>query len=146
MAGTRRLRVVLAAVVMLMGLATATGNLWVIEHQSLAHQVDSMRQYNGLAPIPEDPALTDLATEHSWQMARAQRVFHSSDATLASTPGPWQTVGQNVGSGTQVWRVVRAFMDSPTHRDLILGDWTSMGYGHVRAGDGNVYVTLWFRR
>jgi uncharacterized protein YkwD len=136
----------LVVLVMLMGLATATGNLWVIEHQSLAHQVDSMRQYNGLAPIPEDPSLTDLATEHSWQMARAQRVFHSSDATLALTPGPWQTVGQNVGSSTQIWRVVRAFMDSPTHRALILDSWSSVGYGHVRAGDGNVYVTLWFRR
>jgi uncharacterized protein YkwD len=136
----------LVVLVMLMGLATATGNLWVIEHQSLALQVDSMRQYNGLPKLVEDPSLTDLATEHSWQMARAQQVFHSSDASLASTPGPWQTVGQNVGSGTQVWRVVRAFMDSPTHRDLILGDWTSMGYGHVRAGDGNVYVTLGFRR
>jgi len=136
----------LVVLVMLMGLATATGNLWVIEHQSLALQVDSMRQYNGLPKLVEDPSLTDLATEHSWQMARAQQVFHSSDASLASTPGPWQTVGQNVGSGTQVWRVVRAFMDSPTHRDLILGDWSSVGYGHIRAGDGNVYVTLWFRR
>jgi uncharacterized protein YkwD len=140
------MRQTLVVLVMVMGLVTATGNLWVVEHQSLAHQVDSMRQYYGLPKLVEDPSLTDLATEHSWQMARAQQVFHSSDTSLASTPGPWQTVGQNVGSGTQVWRVVRAFMDSPTHRDLILGDWTSMGYGHVRAGDGNVYVTLWFRR
>jgi hypothetical protein len=123
------MKALIVVLVMVMGLVTATGNLWVIEHESLAHQVDSMRQYNGLSPIPE-----------------AQQVFHSSDSELLATPGPWEMVGQNVGKATRIWLVVRALMDSPTHREIMLDDWSAVGYGHIRAADGNVYVTLWFRR
>jgi uncharacterized protein YkwD len=139
-------RQALAVAVIMMGLATATGNLWITEHAELDHQIHAMRSFYGLAPIPEDAELTDLATEHSWRMARAQQIFHSTEVQMAGSPEPWETIGQTVGKGSRVWLVVRAFMDSPTHRDLILGDWTAVGYGHIRAADGNVYVTLWFRK
>jgi uncharacterized protein YkwD len=135
----------LVVAVMLMGLATATGSLWVTEHHSIDHQVTSMRQYHGLPAIPEDAELTDLATEHSWRMARSLTLFHSTEPQMAQAPQPWETVGEIVGRGTQIWLVVRAFMDSPEHRELLLGDWSSIGYGHVRGG-GQVWVTVWFRR
>jgi uncharacterized protein YkwD len=44
-----------------------------------------------------------------------------------------------------VWLSVRAMMDSPVHRQVMLGNWREIGYGNIRK-DGQVYVTLVFRR
>lgn len=135
----------LVLMVMTMGLAAATGNLWVTEHRSLGMQVAAMRQHHGLPALEENAAMTDLATEHSWAMARQETLFHSSSWQLSQTPQPWTAAGETVGYGTQPWQIIRAFMDSPEHREILLGDWTEIGYGHVR-GDGRVWVTLWFKR
>jgi uncharacterized protein YkwD len=129
----------------LMGLMTATGNLWVKEHHSLEMQVAAMRQQHGLAPLPESHVLTDLATEHSWRMAKQRQIFHSSSWELSQPPAPWSAIGEIVGVASQPWQVIRAFMDSPEHRDVLLGDWTEIGFGHIR-GDGRVWVTLWFKK
>lgn len=125
-------------------LASSTPTLWEVEHAQLAHQVHAMRSYYGLPPLPESPDLSAIATDHSWAMAKSQSVYHST--TLSQVPGPWSSVGENVAAASRIWLTIRAMMDSPPHRALILGDWTDIGYGHIRASDGRVYVTLVFRK
>lgn len=114
-------------------------DLWTQEHGQLIHQITAMRAYYGLEMIPENYSLSGFATQHSWNMARAQNIWHQD---LNTIPVAFNAVGENVGKGSMIWLVVRHMMDSPSHRKIILGSWSEMGYGHIRAADGNVYVTL----
>ena len=141
----RRVRAVLVVVAVAMAIAVGSSSLWITDRGELAHQVAAMRDHYGLHALVEADDLSALATEHSWAMARHGGIFHSSPIVFEATPGPWEQVGQNVGAASRVWLVVRGMMDSPSHREILLGDWTEIGYGHIRS-DGRVYVTLWFRR
>ena len=126
------------------GVWTTTGNLWVVDHQSLEHQLAAMRDFYGLPPLTENPAMTVQASAHSWEMALSESLYHSSN--LAETPQPWTVAGETVGVAGEPWRVVRAFMDSPSHRAVLLGDWSEVGFGHIRSADGRVWVTLRFKK
>jgi uncharacterized protein YkwD len=134
----------LLAIIALLGMVVSVGsaNLWLVDRGDLAHQVTAMRAAHGLPPLQEAPDLTAYANDHSWKMATRGSLWHSN---LSNVPGTWTSVGENVGHASQVWLSVRAMMDSPSHRQVLLGDWREIGYGNIRK-DGQVYVTLVFRR
>lgn len=134
-------RRILVVILMAAGLAAGTGNLWIVEHDILAREVNAHRINAGLQPLTETTDLTDYATEHSWAMARAGGLWHSN---IHRVPGPWESVGEIVGRGSTPSMVVEAFMASPEHRAVLLGDWTEIGYGHIRSGQ--VFVTVSFRK
>lgn len=123
-------------VLVLIGLYSSL--LWTTDHAQLVHQVHAMRSYYGLPLLPESALLSQLATDHSWAMARSGITYHSD---LSRVPGPWYSVGENVAVASQPWYTIRLMMDSPTHREVLLGDWSEIGYGHIRA-NGRIYVTV----
>jgi len=135
------MRILAALILLTVAVAAPSANLWVVEHGKLDHQVWAMRTHHGLPALVESQALSSLATEQSYAMARAGVLFHHIPPEAFGT---FVEVGQNVGRGGQVWQVVAAMMDSPYHRDILLGDWVEVGFGHVRE-DGQVWVTLLFR-
>ena len=53
-------------------------------------------------------------------------------------------MGENVGVGSTPERLHALFMNSPRHRDNILGDYSGVAIGAQRASDGQVYVTVVF--
>jgi uncharacterized protein YkwD len=54
----------------------------------------------------------------------------------------WIRLGENVGFGPTVAFLQDAFMNSPSHRANILGDFTRVGVGAVRGGDGTIWVVV----
>ena len=127
---------------LVMTIAAGSSSLWLVDRDDLGHQVTAMRSAYGLPPLQEAPDLSAYALDHSWRMANRGAIWHSN---LANVPGSWTAVGENVARAPQVWLTVRQMMDSPAHRQVILGDWREIGYGNIRK-DGQVYVTLVFRR
>ncbi len=80
----------------------------------------------------------------SWanQLARADRLSHS---TLAAGIGVrWCNLGENVGVGSSIASVERAFMASSAHRSTILGStWNGVGVGVAHRGN-EVFVVQSF--
>jgi uncharacterized protein YkwD len=138
----RSARLLATVALLVMTVAAGSSSLWLVDHGDLAHQVTAMRAAHGLPALQEAPDLTAYANDHSWKMATRGSIWHSN---LANVPGDWTSVGENVGRSSQVWLSVRAMMDSPVHRQVMLGNWREIGYGNIRK-DGQVYVTLVFRR
>lgn len=138
----RRVRLLATISLLVMTVAAGSSSLWLVDRGDLAHQVAVMRAAHGLPPLQEASDLTEYANEHSWKMATHGSIWHSN---LNNVPGTWTSAGENVAHASQVWLTVREMMDSPSHRQVMLGDWREIGYGNIRK-NGQVYVTLVFRR
>jgi len=106
-------------------------------------EVNSYRAANGLAPLHRDSSLDNRAQYWSKHMADNNKLSHSN---LSSLLPPWSAAGENVGRGGSVSSLMNALIGSPGHRANLLGDFTHVGIGVWRAGDGTVWVTQVFTR
>jgi uncharacterized protein YkwD len=80
-------------------------------------------------------------------MAEGDRAYHQSMETVLDRCGG-TAAGENVGAtnGTPQ-ELVRAWMDSPAHRDNLLGPrWTGIGVGAARTDRGRWYASTVFLR
>jgi uncharacterized protein YkwD len=85
-----------------------------------------------------------MANEHSQQMAKAGRIFHTVSLGSKLTFVSWSVAGENVGAGGSMRDLFDAFMKSDAHRQNILGrGFRRVGVG-VYAHDGFLWVTLIF--
>lgn len=58
---------------------------------------------------------------------------------------PWVTVGENVGTYTELSALYQAFIDSPTHRANILASkYSYVSVGCVQTSSGTYWVTQLF--
>lgn len=120
-------------------------------------RLNQERANHGLPALQLLPALHDLSEDWSNQMlsrrtatssglshrpADQQRAFVEANVTRG-----WEQIGENVGYGYSVGSLHNAFMNSPTHRANVLGDYDYVGVGSVIDGaDGRIYVTFNFLR
>lgn len=144
MLGKRRwLSIVLIASMATIGLGLAAGADSGTEADFLAH-INSSRSANGLAPLSVDGGLRSHARNHTQDMMDANQIFHSSSAELRAAGGTgWTKIGENVGRGGSVNSLHTAFMNSPSHRANILGEYNYVGIG-TGTKDGVLYVTVVF--
>lgn len=144
MLGTRRsLSVLLATLMATIGLGLAAGADSSSESGFLS-KINSTRSANGLAPLSVDGNLRSHARNHTQDMMDANEIFHSTSAELRAAGGTgWTQVGENVGRGNTVDSLHKAFMDSPSHRANILGEYNYVGIG-TGTKDGALYVTVVF--
>ena len=90
--------------------------------------------------------LSRYARHHSEAMARKGFIFHSTeDQVRAALEGyGWSLAGENVGVGSSLEGLERAFMGSRLHRQNILRS----TFGHAAVGivrdDGHYWVTVIF--
>lgn len=110
----------------------------------MAISINTVRAQRGLAPLQVDTALADAARAWSADMAARRTLSHSR--TLASTPGSWTAIAENVGYGPHPPTIMDYFLSSPSHRANILGNYTHMGIGVVVDRGGTVWVTQRFMR
>jgi hypothetical protein len=89
----------------------------------------------------------DKAQRWAAYLASIGRLEHSGGGTSVDTSGlsGWCSVGENVGWGSSIQSVQDAFMNSPTHRKNLLGNWTHMGVGVAKRGN-SYYITQLFIR
>lgn len=88
--------------------------------------------------------LEDDARAHSLEMDGAGRIYHNPELGSVTRAGYWSKLGENVGVGGSVDSLHAAFMNSPGHRDNILGDYTHVGIGVYN--DGTIWVTVVFMK
>jgi uncharacterized protein YkwD len=112
--------------------------------QSVVEAVNAARTASGLPTLANSPALDAAARAHALSMARRGYFTHdSADGTpfwrrIALFYGPGGFRSWQVGE-TLYWSwpapsatgLVAAWLGSPEHRDILLGDWTQVGVAVV---------------
>ena len=147
----RRLRrplvaaLVLAMFLTLFGSASPAGASPSSDEHEFLRLLNQDRIAAGLPALVSDSTLA--ATSRSWSstMASAGNIYHASNLgqIAASIEPSWQKIGENVGVGYDVAGLHRAFMNSPGHRDNIMGGYNRVGIGVVHV-DGKTWVTVRF--
>lgn len=108
--------------------------------------LDELRAEYDLAPLRPDHRVAAAATAHAVDLATIERVQHiGSDGTRAGDRldrvGYRATIwGENLAAGfTNAADVLTAWMNSPSHRVFLLGDFTHVGIGSAIRADGARY-------
>jgi uncharacterized protein YkwD len=107
--------------------------------------INAERTAAGLPGLAVDGQLINVARAQSGRMAAAGTIFHNQNLAH-DVVGNWIMLGENVGMGGTVDALHQAFMNSPHHRENVLGDYDHVGIGIVMGGsDGaTIFVTELF--
>jgi len=141
----RRSALVVALVAASLSTATTmAGAAAVSEEAEFVTAINTSRTAAGLAPLADHWDLVDDARRHTAEMMAATSLFHSTTDQLTAVTTGWTLIGENVGRGPDPARLHEAFMNSPTHRDNVLGDYSYVGVGADRSSDGTLFVTVLF--
>ena len=136
----------LVVVLALVGLVAASAAADSGSEQGFLSAINSTRASAGLGSLKMDGGLQSHARKHTADMIAANDLYHSSSGELRGAAGSgWSKLGENVGRGGSVSSLHRAFLDSPSHRANILGDYNYVGIG-TGTRDGVLYVTVVFMK
>ena len=112
--------------------------------------VNEYRSTLGLEPIIMDRTYASAyAVEHTKYMIQQNRISHDgfSDRAEGLNSQGAQAVAENVGFGySSAQDLVNAWINSPSHRDTLEGNYTHSGIGALTDGIGVYYVTQLFYR
>jgi uncharacterized protein YkwD len=126
--------------------SAADGSCWSYKptERGFARKINGARGVQKVGRLKLDPELSKSARVHTWAMARQDRLYHTASNTLRRRVTNWTVLGENVGYGSTVASLHKAFMSSPDHRDNILyNTFKHVGIGVVRKG-GRMWVTVIF--
>ncbi len=125
-------------------LASSPTSASTSQESDFVSRINAERSSRGLRTLTVKSDLVAVARDWSERMAAAGAISH--DPNLASKVSGWTMLGDNVGKGPTVSSIQKAFMESPTHRDIILeGDFNQVGVGVYQSGS-TLYVTQIFAR
>jgi uncharacterized protein YkwD len=106
-----------------------------------------------LTALKMNPKLMEAARKHAANMAAQEKMEHELDgknpADRADAAGyKYRSLGENVAFGQETpKKVVEVWMNSPPHRENILGSgYTEIGVGVVKGKDGHLYWCQVFGR
>lgn len=121
-----------------------------LRERAVIDRVNAIRADRGLSALSIDPRLARAADRHSRRMARARTLTHrvAGEGELGSRLR-WAVGDANVGEvifwgkgAVRSAEIVRAWMRSPGHRDLLLSPtFVTAGVG-IRSGSGGAYATV----
>lgn len=121
----------------------------VTEAQTTTDLVNAQRAQRGLAPLTWSDPVGEAAYVHSADMAKMGRMQHDgsdgSDAgdRLIAAGFRWSSWGETVGAGQSTPAdIVGAWMDSPPHKAILLGEFRYVGVSKVLGANGVPYWTL----
>ncbi len=121
--------------------ATATeGTEW-----EFVDALNRERRNRGLNELRVSAGLRDVTRRWSNQMASDDRLYHNPNLAedVTGVSRSWTRAGENVGVGYSVSSLHDALMNSPAHRDNILGTWTYVAIGVTQVGS-KIWVTQEF--
>lgn len=138
----RKLLVLIATVASISLMAeTAFADVGYSE-DNFAQLINADRAANGLPTLAVETFLVTPARAQSARMASAGEIFHNPNLAAEFASG-WQSLGENVGVGGTIDDLHAAFMNSPSHRANVLGNYDKVGIGIVMDGS-TIYVTELF--
>lgn len=141
----RRLTALAAAMLVFAG-TTAVAWASPSEEAEFVSMINQSRSAAGLAPLAVHNDLVIGARNHTARMIPTATIFHSTSAELSAVTTGWLVLGENVGKGGTTSSLHRAFMESPSHRANILGDYDHVGVGVGHDDAGKIYVTVMFMK
>jgi uncharacterized protein YkwD len=107
--------------------------------------INKARASAGRAPLQLSSVLSTYARKHSATMAAKNRLYHNPNLAKWLSGYTWKVLGENVGMGSSITGLHRAFMGSPGHRANNL----SRAYKRVGVGvvvkNGTVWITVIFK-
>lgn len=116
------------------------------DESAFVRKINQLRASKGLGPLRVDGELTGIGRRWAAKMASAGQISHNKNFPNEVSQD-WAKLGENVGVGSNVDELHRAFVNSPAHyRNLVDGDFTHIGVGVVYAGDGSLYTSHQFMR
>jgi uncharacterized protein YkwD len=111
------------------------------------------REVHGRRPLTLSAKLVDAAALHTRDMAKRQKLEHKgADGStvverVKSRGYAYLRVGENVAAGQNaVSEVMKAWMESPGHRENILADFAEMGAASAADSNGKRYWCVVFAR
>jgi uncharacterized protein YkwD len=119
---------------------------WTVKEteRAFAKRINRARDRNGRGRLRADPELAKAARSHTHGMANKATLYHTDQQRLGRKVTNWTVLGENVGVGSSVGELHRAFMRSSGHRDNVLySSYTYVGIGVVERG-GRMWVTVVF--
>lgn len=116
----------------------------------ILYYVNEYRSVKGFEPIVMDRTYASAyAVEHTKYMINQSRISHDnfSDRAQGLSNQGAQAVGENVGFGySSAQELVSAWIDSPSHREILEGNYTHSGIGALQDSYGVYFVTQLFYR
>ena len=116
-----------------------------------AHNAE--RRDRSLGPLAPEARLMAAAEAHALDMARRGTMSHTGEdgsqphERIVRAGYPSIRTGENVAAGQRsVEWVVRDWMNSPSHRRNVLGDFREIGVGVARDRKGSIYWCVCFGR
>lgn len=114
-------------------------------------ELNRARARHGLSPVVADRRMTRAAARHSRDMARRNYFAHGSwGGRVARAAGSPRAVGEVIGwlqrtsPRAEARRVVRGWLDSPAHRDVLLdGSFGRVGIGRAPGRVGSIEAALY---
>jgi uncharacterized protein YkwD len=99
----------------------------------------------GAGQVVHDYMLNTCARDHSQRMANRGTIYHSTNSQLyRCAEGRFRAIGENVGVGTSLYGIQRAFYQSRDHRQNLLDRrYVAIGVG-VILKERSYYVTIIF--
>ena len=125
--------------------ATAAG-CWRFKPAELrfARKLNHARASHGVSKLHLDRQLSKVARRHSWEMESRKSLYHTPLPILGRRVTKWRILGENIGWGSSVRSLHRAFMRSAAHRaNMLLPRYRHVGLG-VRRHNGKLWVTVVF--
>lgn len=123
--------------------AAPSGGFHSGAESEFASNINSYRGSNGLSGLSRAGSLDSHARSWAQQMAANGSISHSNIGALL---GEWSSVGENIGVGGSVSAIFNALVDSSSHSDNMLGDFTHFGIGVYEDSEGNLWTCHVFAR
>jgi uncharacterized protein YkwD len=138
----RALAYFLSALIMLVPLQAQRADAVSDEEAGFVAMVNEVRARSGVRSLRVTERMSQIARRHSRRMATRGQLFHS-DLRRTFRGFNYRMVGENVGYGGSLDQLLKAFLDSPPHRQNMVGQWKRTGVGVYWQGD-RVWVTQVF--
>jgi uncharacterized protein YkwD len=138
----RSLAFLLSALILLVPLQAQRAEAVSDEEATFATMVNDVRARNGARSLRVTERLSRIARKHSRRMANRGQLYHS-DLQRMFRGFHYRMIGENVGYGGSLDQLLEAFLDSPAHRQNIVGRWKRTGVGVAWQGE-RVWVTQVF--
>jgi hypothetical protein len=107
-----------------------------------ADAVDSAVNGTRATPLSNRAELESVANASAANQASRGQLAHTSLSGLTSV---CSAAGEIVGAGSSIPLIFELFLQSGTHRPLLLSsNWTAMGTGSATGVDGKIYVSVVF--
>jgi uncharacterized protein YkwD len=142
---TVRLGIILAVVLTLGFMVPKHADATTSPERAMASLINRARTSHGRSSLRVNDGLSNYARRHSATMASKGVLYHNPYLAKWLASWSWSILGENVGVGSSIDSLHRAFMNSPPHRANIMDRrFRDVGVGVVVRG-GRTWVTIIFR-